>query len=261
MIVGNYRLKKMISEGAFGRTYLAEHRILGKPVCIKQEKTRELDYMKLFKQEAEVLWGLRHPSLPFLMDYIEDPNPDIGQLIVLSYIAGDDLESVVEKGAIDDEHVCWILDRILGALSYLHFRGIIHGDLKPANIILDIPDHNATVVDLGMAAMKPNEYSKAKGGTPFYLPPEFDLGKPPIPQSDIYSLGMIAVRLVGGDIRNGVLPNDMRSALKSLIASMIRRDPMQRPNSADKLRADIHLMRKAEWKRTSTMEEFKRRTS
>lgn len=260
MNVGSYTLKKMIAEGAFGRTYLAEHRLLQMKVCIKQEKTDDPDYKKLFKEEAQILSGLRHPSLPVLLDYIEDLNPDIGQLMVLSYIEGDNLERDVEKnGFIDDEHLCWIADRILGALSYLHYHSIVHSDLKPENIILDIPEHNATVVDMGMAATRPDEYSKAKGGTPFYLPPEFSLGKPPIPASDMYSLGMVLVRISGGDIRNGTLPADMHPKMQEWVSTLIRRDPTQRPSEADHMRHELGRLRKAMFGRTTTQELFKRR--
>lgn len=263
MNIGSYTLTKKIAEGNFGRTYLAKHNILDRKVCVKQEKTGIEDYKKLFRQEAMMIGGLRqgHPSLPYLIDYIEHTDPKIGQMMILSYAEGENLESIVEKnGPIDDEHICWILDRILGALSYLHYHGIIHSDLKPENVILDIDDHNATVVDLGMASLRPDEYSKAKGGTMYYLPPEFGLGKPPIPSSDIYSLGKIAIRLSGGNIGNGSIPDDMKPSIKEIIEEMVRIDPMQRPKNADELRSRFMKARMKEYGRTSTVEKFKFRS-
>ena len=258
MQVGSFTVLKQIGEGNYGITYKGEHTILRSPVCIKQEKTNQPQYQKLFKEEAMMLWKLRHPSLPHIKDYIVSPDPNIGHVMILSFIEGENLEKVVEtKGPIDSEHVCWIIDRIFNAVSYLHYNGIIHSDLKPDNIILDIPEHNATVVDLGMASFNPTEVSSAKGGTPFYLPPEYDLGKPPIPASDIYSIGMIAVRIIGGNIGTGNLPADIHPKLKAFFEKMIKRNPMDRPQSIDPLRAELLQIRKEVFGRTSCAEVFK----
>ena len=259
-VIGNYKVVEQISEGAFGRTFRGEHIHLGLPVCIKQNKSQDPKHIDMFREEAKVLWPLRHSSLPALMDYMQFP--DHGQIMVLSYVEGDNLQDLVEQGgAIDDEHLCWILDRMFGSLSYLHYHGVIHCDIKPANLILDLPVHNATLVDFGMAAMGPNAYSKAKGGTPFYIPPEFALGYPPIPESDIYSAGMTAVFMAGGDVAMKHLPSDMPTLLKDFITKLIRRDATARPSNVDELIAELQTIRSSLWGRTSTLEEFKRRTS
>jgi len=270
--VGSYKILSQLGEGAFGRTFKGEHTILKIPVCIKQEKTGQAPYTELFREEAAIIARLRHPSLPSFMDYLELPAPT-GQVLILSYVEGEPLDKVVKTATstdgtvsarkpIDDEHVCWIVDRILSALSYLHGRWrIIHCDLKPANIILDVPDHNATVVDLGMAFLKPIEWSKAKGGTPGYLPPEFGTGLPPIPASDIYSVGKIVCFITGGDALKGEFPSNMRSKLKQFFEPWIRHDPKQRPQNADQLRSELAKLRKKVFGRNVCQEEFKFRNS
>lgn len=178
----------------------------------------------------------------------------------MSFIEGESLDTVLrDKGAVDDEHICWILQRVLDALSYLHYHRIVHCDVKPANIILDIPTHNAVLVDFGLALVEPLAGSRAKGGTPLFIPPEFMLGLPPIPASDFYSLGMTAVAIAGGNVHNGTTPQDMTPALAEVIRRMIRRDPTARPQDARELNHEMTKLRQSVFGRCSTREEFKLR--
>jgi serine/threonine protein kinase len=260
MKIGSYEVLRQISEGAFGRTFLGRHLVLGEQVCLKQEKTGDPVYQKMFREEAKLLWHIHHVSLPTLKDYLEDS--DFGPVTVMSFIRGESLSDVLDnKGPIDDEHLCWILQRILDALSYLHYNRIVHCDIKPANIILDIPVHNAVLVDFGLAMEGPSATSRAKGGTPFFVPPEFMLGLAPIPASDIYSLGMTAVALVGGNVQNGSLPSGMHPELEKFIRRMIRRDAMARPQDARELNHKLAKLRVEIFGRTSTKEAFKLRRS
>ena len=258
MTVGSFEVVRQISEGSFGRTYLGRHVQLGDAACIKQERTGLPEFTRLFRDEAKLLWRLHHVSLPAMRDYVEAP--DIGQAIVMSFVEGSNLEEVVAAGGpVDDEHICWILQRTLDALSYLHHLGIVHCDVKPQNIILDIPEHNAVLVDFGLCAVQPTARTKPKGGTRYFLPPEFLVGRPPIPASDLYSLGMTAVFLAGGNAATGMLPQDMRPELRACIEQMIRQDPFARPQDARVLNQTITAFRRSVFGRTSTREAFKHR--
>ena len=256
MKIGNYEVIRQISEGSFGRTFLGKHRVNEKLVCLKQDKTDDPIFQNLLREEADLLWDIHHVSLPTVKDRFE--TKDFGPVIVMSFIEGDDLHKVVEKkGPVDYEHICWILQRVLDALSYLHYHGVVHCDVKPQNIILNIPMHNAVLVDFGLFIQDPDRMSKSKGGTRFFMPPEFARGLPPIPASDIYSLGMTAVFLAGGNVQTGSLPSDVPSALKNLIERMIRHDPMARPQDARKLNRELTEIRKRVFGRTQSREAFK----
>lgn len=269
--LAGWRITKQLGEGAFGRTYKCQHVCLADlAACLKEEKTRETmnlkeraPYQKLFREEAEILSKLHHPYLPSFLNYLEIPDDDggIAQFMLLSFAEGIPLDKLLEKhGPIDDEHICWILDRIFGALGYLHGKWkIVHSDMKPANVILQIEEHIATVVDFGLASANPVEWSKAKGGTPGYLPPEFGCGLPPIPASDIYSVGKIGVALAGGDPCKGEFPSDMVPALKEFLEPMILFDPTKRPQNVDGLRHELESLRKKVWGRTTCKEVIKYR--
>ena len=250
--IGNYDIISKISEGSFGITYKAKHSKLGKLVCAKQEATGDTLYQKWFREEAMLLWDINHPSLPTLKDYIETNDE---QMIVMSFINGDSIDKVVKKnGCIDEEHICWILQRLLDALSYLHYNGVIHCDIKPQNIILNFKEHNAILVDFGLCTVGSTANTQPKGGTEYYMPPEFELGKPPLPASDIYSLGKIAIYLSGGNVATGT---NKLTMLKDLVAEMIRYDPLARPQTANEILSRIVEIRRKTFGRTSTLEEIK----
>lgn len=255
MKIGSYEILSKLGEGSFGRTFLAKHSLLGYKVVLKQEKTADPPFMKLFEEEARMLQGMLHHGFPTLLDYFD--TPDFGQVMALNYIegiTGDKLKPVT------DEHLCWILDRILQNLSYLHsHKKIIHCDLKPENIIINTKDHLVSIIDLGVSMGGIKATSKAKGGTQGFMPPEFELGLPPVTSSDIYSVGKIAIALTGGDVMAGEPPADMNGDLKKIIRQMLLRDPRQRPIDANQLRGVFMDIRKKVWGRSATVEEIKYR--
>ena len=259
--VGQYKILKKLGEGAFGMTMLAEHIPTGKKVCLKQEATGDPDAMTLFKQEALVLWDLHHESIVPVKDYFEVTiQNDRYQFIAMNFIDGMNLHNFVNTyGYIDDEHICWMLQVCLKAFAYMHYYTVVHGDIKPENMMLQLKEHNIVLVDFGMAVRGTGSTVKAKGGTPVYIPPEFANGRPPIPESDIYSLGKSALYLAGGDtaLDSGTPPDDMNQQLAELISAMIRRDPMARPGSAHEVQKHISELRRQVFKRGESLEILK----
>lgn len=261
MKIGSYDLVKQIGEGAFGRTYLAKHSKLGVPVCLKQEKTGNASFKRLFEEEARALARLHHESLPSFMDYYDDPDPSIGQMIVMSFVAGKSLAQFVEEGGpVADEHVCWILQRLLKVLGYMHYHGVVHCDIKPDNILLQLKEHNAVLVDFGLVADRPTGRTTPKGGTEHYLPPEFLAGMAPRPESDLYSLGKVGVFLLGGHVGAGSIPADVHPRLRAFLLPLIRQDAGARPTHAMALHDELIALRQAMFGRASTTDIFRYRS-
>jgi serine/threonine protein kinase len=159
----------------------------------------------------------------------------------MSYIEGPTLEQAVEKlrlkkKRLEPEHAAWIAQRILNALSYIHRHGVIHGDLKPQNIIVQPGNHAAFLVDFGLSAVRPTKTTKNKGFTDVFAPPEQQASEnaPLIPETDLYSLGMTLIyAMSGGDeerVSRKELPDAVPDPFRHFIRRLVVRHPLDRPN-------------------------------
>lgn len=226
--IGQYKIISKIGEGGFGTTYKGEHLILGTPVCIKHASSISSQDEEIMKDEAKAMWDLRHWAIPSLREIIKLDDGSFA--IVMSFINGITLEKLLEKGPIDYEHVCWITERVINALCYLHDNGIVHGDVKPQNIIVQADTHQVSLVDYGLSMIRPKISSVNKGYTPYYASPEQIKGMPLIPESDFYSLGMTMIFAFSGEVESKSIPDDIPSEIVSFIKKLIVHDPLKRPN-------------------------------
>lgn len=231
-IVGNYRLLEEIAEGGFGTTYLAEHVDVGMKVCIKHALNISDTDTALLLQEARTIWDLRHFGIPAMRDILRMPDDSLA--LVMSYIPGPTLAQIMEKDeykdGIDPEHIAWITDRILNILKYLHYHGVVHGDVKPQNVIIQPESHTVVLVDYGLSAVKPRSKDETKGYTPYFCAPEQEDGKVLLPQADFYGLGMTMIYALGGDVKHVKVPGHTPDSMCEFIKRLIRRDPLQRPD-------------------------------
>lgn len=231
-VVGNYVILKALAEGGFGTTYLGEHRISKMPVCIKHCHMISPASKQVLLDEARSVWDLRHYALPVMRDFLQLEDDSLA--LVMSYIPGPTLEQAVKQyGRLDPENVCWITQRILNALQYLHYHGVVHGDIKPQNIIVQEESHSICLVDFGLAMVKPSSKDKAKGYTPIFASPEQENGKTLLPESDFYSLGMTMLYMLSGSVEHAArqsLPDDIPNPLCEFIKRLLRRDVLSRPN-------------------------------
>lgn len=231
--IGNYKLIRKVAEGGFGRVYEGVHELLKEKVCIKHNINVSDFDTQLFIKEAKAIWNLRHPALPSVRDMVllEDGSC----ALVMSYIEGPTLLQLVEEyqstgKPIDPENACWIMGRVLDALRYLHYNGVVHGDVKPQNIIVQPDHHTCSLVDFGLSAVRPDKNTKPDGFTPLFASPEQLSGKPLLPESDLYSLGMTMIFALGGDVKARRVPSIVPEAVRNFIADLVVYDIRQRPH-------------------------------
>ena len=158
---------------------------------------------------------------------------DDGSLgLVMSYIPGFTLEQVVDKaGKVEAENVAWITERILNALLYLHHHGVIHGDIKPQNVIVQPQQHSVVLVDFGLAMIKPDLKHKSLGYTPIFASPEQIDGKVLLPASDYYSVGMLMSYLLNGgkNMDKKRVPASVPDPMVDFIVKITKEDVLLRP--------------------------------
>ena len=226
--LGNYTIIRQIGEGGFGRTYEAEHLLLQEKACLKQNTNLTTADAELLRQEAKLLWTLHHHSLPAMKDFFQAK--DGSYILAMSFIEGKNLEQIIKKHhRIHPEDVCWISQRLLQALHYIHYHGIVHADVKPQNVIVQPEKHNAVLVDYGLASLMPTRKTSPTGYTEAFAAPELLALKPPVPESDLYGLGLTMIYALGGDPFAKTLPTDTQAPLADYINALIRFDPATRP--------------------------------
>lgn len=229
-IIGSYRVLESIAEGGFGSTYKGEHILTKDPVCIKHCSMVSPAHDAVLIQEMKSIWDLRHYALPVMRDL---QRLDDGSLaLIMSYIPGFTLEQIVEKaGKIDAENTAWITERVLNALLYLHHFGVIHGDIKPQNIIIQPSTHSVVLVDFGLAMVRPGSSDKSIGYTPMFASPEQIAGKTLLPASDYYSVGMLMMYALNGGKRmdKKEIPSSVPDPMANFVSNLIKKDVLARP--------------------------------
>lgn len=254
IIDGKYKILNKVGKGGMSVVYLAMNEKANKQWAIKEVRKDGVKDFELIKQglivETDMLKKLSHPSLPSIVDVIEDDNTF---LIVMDYIQGNPLSKTLEEyGAQSQENVVEWAKQLCDVLGYLHSRKppIIYRDMKPANVMLK-PDGSITLIDFGTA----REY-KSKNiadttclGTIGYAAPEQfgGMGQTDA-RTDIYCLGATLYHLVTGmnpceppyeikPIRqiNPALSN----GLEKIIMKCTQRDPDARYQSCAELMYDL----------------------
>ncbi|MBN1146989.1 MAG: serine/threonine protein kinase, partial [Anaerolineales bacterium] len=194
-----YRIVKLLGEGGFGAVYRAWDMNLRGPCAVKENFDSSPEAQSQFAREASILYNLRHPNLPKVIDHFSIPGQ--GQYLVMEYIEGQDLQEMIDAGTEDqaagvplpEERVLAWAQQVCDALIYLHSRKppIIHRDIKPANIRIS-PEGMANLVDFGIAKVYDPERKTTLGAravTPGFAPFEQYGQRPTDARTDVYALG------------------------------------------------------------------------
>lgn len=196
-----YRIDKLLGQGGMGAVYCASDLTFNASVAIKENQFITPESQKQFSREAELLYHLRHPNLPRVIDYFVIPGQ--GQYLVMDYIEGEDLKEKLDRqGQVPQEQACAWIRQVLDALAYLHARQVIHRDVKPANIKIT-PDGRVVLVDFGLAKagdLLQETTIGARGVTPGFAPLEqYGQSRTDV-RSDIYSVGATLYNLLTGQV-------------------------------------------------------------
>jgi serine/threonine protein kinase len=228
--IGNYKILKQIGEGGFGRVFVGEHIYLNTYACLKQNKVLSKEYVSVLHDEARLLWKLDdYHSIPSIKDFFEIEKNNAVQ--IMSLIEGKTLEDIITKnGRIHQEDACWIIERLLGALYYCHYNGVIHSDVKPANVFVEPKKRDIKLIDFGLSSYRPDSSTIPVGYTPLYAAPELSMSKPPIPETDIYGAGLVMLYALGGNVSKKSFPDDINKDIIDYCTKMIAYDPAKRPN-------------------------------
>ena len=203
---GRYRILAAIARGGMGVVYRGERVGLGRPVAIKflhPEAAATPDLRRRFEVEARAASRLSHPSCVAVIDFgLERSGSDEGApYLVMDFVAGRTLSAVMREGSPSIARALHLGKQILAGLAHAHARGIVHRDVKPANIMVwsDALGEHAQVTDFGVAKLldAPGSHSQDLAiGTPSYMSPEQTLGQPVDARSDVYGAGVLLYELL-----------------------------------------------------------------
>ena len=198
---GEYEILGELGRGGMAAVYLARDVSLNRKVAIKTmlpELIGRSAMVQRFKREAQMAAGLSHPHIVQIHSVKQTPRI---VYFVMKFIEGRGLESIIsEHGALDLDATRLILQQAASALSFAHHRGVIHRDVKPANIMID-ENGWAVMTDFGIAKLDDGQNLTATGtavGTPHYMAPEQFHNQPLTAAADQYALGIVAYEMLTG---------------------------------------------------------------
>lgn len=237
-----YQLETLLGQGGMARVYRAADVRLRRYAAVKVIDTpfqSDTSYTKRFEREAQAIAQLEHPHIVRLYRY-----GDVDNLLYMAmqYVEGVNLHTMLltyeDQGElIAPDDMRRINREICVALDYAHSKGVIHRDMKPANVLID-PDGHAIVTDFGLALMTEMGTQGEILGTPQYIAPEQAISSAgAVPQSDLYAVGVMLYRMA-----TGALPFDDEDSLAVVMQHVTEPPPLpseKRPSINPRLEAVI----------------------
>jgi serine/threonine-protein kinase len=265
--LGRYRILGELGRGAMGVVYRASDDVLNRTVAIKTinmaaDPQERADYERRFYQEAKAAGSLNHPNIVTIYDLGET-----GEVVYMAmeYIEGIELRDLLQRGGLDLAAALDIVAQVAEGLAFAHERGVIHRDVKPANIMV-VRDGPAKIMDFGIARIRTSEVKTQTGmllGSPKYMAPEQLLGGEVDQRCDLFSLGVVLYEAVTGvppfsgtDIRQIMYqivhaippaPSELNrrspAMLDLIVAKALAKEPAERYQQAREFAADLRACR------------------
>jgi tRNA A-37 threonylcarbamoyl transferase component Bud32 len=201
LLVGRYRIEERVAGGGMGTVYVARDELLGRRVAAKllhEDLADNPSFVDRFRREARSVAALVHPNIATVFDYGEDEGR---HFIVMELVDGRDLERILNSdGALAPTRARGIAAKVCEALGHAHAAGVVHRDVKPANVIVSADDA-VKVTDFGIARVADDAAMTATGavlGTAQYIAPEQASDGPVGPPTDVYSMGIMLFEMLTG---------------------------------------------------------------
>lgn len=251
-----YELHEQLGQGGMATVYRATDIRLGRQVAVKLlhgQYATDVEFRQRFEHEAQAAAGLSaHPNIVDVYDVGQDADVPY---IVMELIEGSDLKTIIDsEGPLTIERSLLIAQQAAEGLEYAHTRGLIHRDIKPQNIMVS-SDGMVRITDFGIAKSLQSTAVTQAGityGTADYIAPEQAQGLPALPQTDVYSLGVVVYEMLTrhlpftGDSPMAVAVQHIQQpppplsqwnptlppSLSAIVMSALAKDPRARPASA-----------------------------
>jgi WD40 repeat protein/serine/threonine protein kinase len=205
--IRGYQIREHLGSGHTGIVYRAFQPVINRDVAIKviqPQFANHPDFIRRFEVEAQLVARLEHPHIVPLYDYWRDPT---GAYLVMRWLKGGSLQAALDLGPWKAAKAVRLVNQVAEALALAHYQGVVHCDIKPANILLD-EEGNAYLSDFGIAiltgqlaqfsqVMSPSARISSPGSLG-YTSPEATRGQEITPLTDIYSLGVVLYELLTG---------------------------------------------------------------
>lgn len=244
-IAGRYVLVDRIGVGAMGSVWRAYDQRTQGWLAVKVLTARTGSLLLRFVREQ----GLRIPH-PHVVAPTGWAAEDDLVVLTLDLVRGGSVEDLLrDHGRLPEPLVGTLLDQLLQALAAVHAAGVVHRDVKPANLLLEATGHgrpHLRLADFGVAATRTEpRLTRTPGGigTDGYMAPEQEAGAPPDPRADLYATGRVAVQLLTGSPAASV----PAGPLAPLLTALLRPDPEERPASAVAALVELRTLALPEW--------------